>query len=111
MLDLFLKYKSETSKNIIEFVKDLRAKENKEVKYIHCNNASENRKAKEKLCKLGFGITFEYTAPNTPQHNGVVERKFAMLYRRVRAMFTDAEWEGLCRFKKVDRMCKYCKEE
>ena len=89
----FLKYKSETSKEIIEFVKELKARENKEVKYIRCDNAGENWKVEEKLCKLGFGITFEYTAPNTPQHNGVVERKFATLYRRVRTMFTECRLE------------------
>ena len=39
----------------VEFVKDLKAKENKEVKFIRCDNAGENRKAEEKLRELGFG--------------------------------------------------------
>ena len=30
---------------------------------------------------------FEFTAPHTLQHNGIVERKFATLYGRIRSMF------------------------
>jgi hypothetical protein len=36
--------------------------------------------------KQQTGIRFEYTAPGTPQRNGVAERKFATLFSRVRAM-------------------------
>ena len=32
-----------------------------------------------------LGIKFEYTTPNTPQYNGVVERKFQSLYNKLRA--------------------------
>jgi hypothetical protein len=34
---------------------------------------------------------FEFTAPDSPQQNGKVERKFATLYGRVQAMINDAE--------------------
>lgn len=37
-----------------------------------------------------MGITFEYTAPGTPQQNGVVERAFATLMGRARAMMNQA---------------------
>ena len=37
-----------------------------------------------------MGINFKYTAVNTPQQNGRVERKFATLYERVRAMVNGA---------------------
>ena len=41
----------------------------------------------DEACKQeGLGIQFEYTAPGTPQQNGRVERKFATLFGRVRAM-------------------------
>lgn len=40
-----------------------------------------------------LGITFEYTPRHTPQHNGVVERKFQTLYVRVRAMINGS---GIC---------------
>ena len=42
-------------------------------------------------------ITFEYTAANTPQQNGRIERKFATIYGRVRSMLTAAGIEGKLR--------------
>ena len=53
------------------------------MKAIHCDNAGENVKLKEKLDKMQYGIDFEMTAAGTPQHNGVVERAFATLYGRI----------------------------
>jgi hypothetical protein len=35
---------------------------------------------------------FEFTAPDSPQQNGKVEKKFATLYGRVRAMLNEAEF-------------------
>ena len=87
----FLKQKSQTAKTVAEFVQNLKSKENVVVRYIRCDNAGENKKIEEKTNQLGLGIKFEYTAPNTPQQNGVVERKFATLYGRVRTMFADCE--------------------
>ena len=40
--------------------------------------------------KNEFGIIFEYTAPGTPQQNGVVERAFAMVMGRARATMNHA---------------------
>ena len=37
------------------------------VKYIHLDNAGENQALERQADKAGFGITFEYTAPGTPQ--------------------------------------------
>jgi transposase InsO family protein len=57
---------------------------------IRCDNAAEN-KLLEAACKREqLGIRFEYTAPGTPQQNGVAERKFATSFGRVRAMNTGA---------------------
>jgi hypothetical protein len=36
-------------------------------------------------------VSFEFTAPNTPQQNGKVERKFATLYGKVRSMLNSAK--------------------
>ena len=44
-----------------------------------------------------MNIRFEYTAANTPQQNGRVERKFATIYGRVRSMLTGAGIEGALR--------------
>ena len=48
------------------------------VKYIRCDNAGEHQGNLQKVCEK-FGIELEYTAPYTPQMNGVVERRIAVL--------------------------------
>jgi transposase InsO family protein len=82
----FLKWKNQTGKKTITLIKDLKAKHDKIVKYIRCDNPGENLKLEAGCLKEGLGVQFEYTAPGTPQQNGKVECKFATLYARVRAM-------------------------
>ena len=81
----FLKGKGETHIKIHGLICELRDRFNKMVKFLRCDNAGENKKTEEYLKEKGIGIQFEYTAPNTPQQNGKVERKFATLYGRIRA--------------------------
>ena len=45
-----------------------------QVKTIKCDNAGENKVLEIESDKNKLGIIFEYTAPGTPQQNGVVER-------------------------------------
>lgn len=55
---------------------------------FRCDNAEENKSFdRGQNCK-GCGVTFEYTALNMPQQNGVAKRAFATLYGRTRAAFT-----------------------
>ena len=61
-----------------------------EIKKWHCDNAGENLKTEELFKNGNLGIRFQYTARETPQHNGVVERSFVTLYGRVRAMLNAA---------------------
>ena len=56
------------------------------------DNAGEN-KMLVKICDQNeMGIKFEYSAPGTPQQNGVVERAFATLIGRGRAMMNHARF-------------------
>jgi len=55
---------------------------------VRCDNAGENMKFKENAEKEGLNITFELTAPGTPQQNGKVERMFTTLFGRVRSNST-----------------------
>lgn len=48
------------------------------VKYLHCDNAGENAKPLRALCEAN-GITIKFTASDTPQQNGVVERPIGVL--------------------------------
>ena len=55
------------------------------VKYLRLDNAGENWDLENKCLHHLLGINFEYTTPNTPQFNGVVERKFQSIYNKLRA--------------------------
>ena len=69
-----MKQKSETKDIMIALIKELKQAYDIEVKTIRCDNSGENN-ALQRSCKQeGLGITFEYTAPNTPQQNGRVKR-------------------------------------
>jgi hypothetical protein len=67
-------------------------------KFVRCDDAGDNSKQLKKACE-NQGVKMEYTAPHTPQHNGVVECGFVTVRQRALAMmlsvkFTD-EYQGL----------------
>jgi hypothetical protein len=43
-------------------------------------------------CEEKFDINVKFIAPRTPQHNGVVERTFATLFRKTRATMIEANF-------------------
>ena len=57
---------------------------------VRCDNVGENVLLEKECIDIKMKIKFEYTSPRTPQQNGQIERKFATLYGRVRAMFISA---------------------
>ena len=59
------------------------------VKYLRCDNAGEHQAKLQKVCEK-FGVQLEYTAPYTPQMNGVVERRIAVLLGGARAIMFSA---------------------
>jgi hypothetical protein len=73
----FTKKKSNLSVIIDNFLIKLKAADFK-VRFLRCDNAGENLRALVSVCD-SHGVTIEYTAPNTPQYNGVVERKFVTI--------------------------------
>jgi hypothetical protein len=81
----FIKQKSDLAETLIKFLKSLE-QEGNIVQYIRCDNSGENNKFRDMCIEEKFKIKFEFTAPNTPQQNGIVERAFATLYGRIRAM-------------------------
>ena len=72
----FQKTKNQLEKNIKGLIEELKLK-GFDVKFIRMDNGGEN-KALIELCRMK-GIVAEVTPPHTPQHNGVVERKFATI--------------------------------
>ena len=59
------------------------------VKYLRCDNAGEHQVKLQKVCEK-FGVQLEYTALYTPQMNGVVERRIAVLLGGARAIMFSA---------------------
>ena len=82
--------KSDQAKVLSYFIDEIEAETDKEVKIIRCDNAGENKTTEERFIREKRNIKFEYTARNTPQQNGKVERAFATLYGRMRAMMNYA---------------------
>ena len=88
---IFLKQKSDLGLEMMRFINNMRGNHGKKIAtFIRCDNAGENKKFQELAEKNGLGIHFEFTAPDTPQQNGKIERKFATLYGRVRSMLNEA---------------------
>ena len=86
----FLKKKNEQVEPIIDWIKALKARHKIQVKIIRCDNAGENKVLERQSDKKELGISFEYTAPGTPQQNGVVERAFVTVMGRAGAMMNHA---------------------
>ena len=84
---LFLKQKSDLGQRMISLLLEIHNKDKITIKNIRCDNAGENRSLQQ-LCAENPAlshINFEFTARDTPQQNGTVERAFATLYGRIRA--------------------------
>ena len=73
------------------------------MKIIRCNNAGENIVLERESDKNELGIIFEYTAPGTPQQNGVVERAFVTVMGHARAMMNHA---GFTMVKRQELWCE-----
>ena len=55
----------------------------KKTKIKCCENADKNKNLEENCAKKIREIHFEFTSPDTPQNNGVIERGFATFYSRM----------------------------
>ena len=93
----YLKKKSELQEKGIDMIRKFENNFNIKVKKIRCDNAGENQAMESECSRQKMGIVFEYTSVGTPQQNGRIERKFATLYGRVRAMFVAAGITGSLR--------------
>ena len=86
-MEFFIKSKSELPIEVIKVLKKVKG-EGKETKFLRCDNAEENKRLGNILKTTEFcGIKMEYTAPGTPQQNGIVERSFAFLFCSLRLSY------------------------
>ena len=87
----FLSTKDEQVEVLTTFVKNILNKF--KIERWKFDNAGENVATQKAFEEQGFGIKIEYTARETPQQNGMVERAFATLYGRIRALNNHAGFE------------------
>ncbi|KMQ88628.1 retrovirus-related pol polyprotein from transposon tnt 1-94 [Lasius niger] len=86
----FLKGKDEVPSKMIEFIEKAERQTGSKVKAVQSDNGTEfcNRKLDEYFEKKG--ILRRLTVPNTPQQNGVAERRNRTLVESARCMLTQA---------------------
>ena len=88
---LFLNSKDETPKMIIDHIKRNELEENLPVRMIRSYNGTEFKNAILNEFCTDEGIYQQYSAPRTPQQNGVVERKNMTLVEAARTMLNEAK--------------------
>ena len=71
----FLKRKSEATPTIINFIKSIEVSLRKTVRKIRSDNGSEFKNQAMEDFLTNKGISHNFSAPYTPQQNGVVERR------------------------------------
>jgi hypothetical protein len=70
--DYYVEKKSQVP-NIVEYHLDYCKGFKYKVESLPCNNAGEHQSKLQMVCNKR-GVTLEYTAPGTPQQNGIVKR-------------------------------------
>lgn len=85
----FMPKKSMLHQNMFDFLKKL-SLDGIKVSYLRCDNSGENNAFEKALHLSEFRIQFEYTAPYTPEQNGITERSFQTLFNKTRATLNKA---------------------
>jgi hypothetical protein len=87
----FLAQKNHVAKTMLSFLNMLHSL-SIQTRYIRCDNAGENVSLEKQLKNYPHlcHIRFEYTPRDSPQYNGKVERRIAVLMGRVRSVLTAA---------------------
>ena len=86
----FVKQKSEVSNVLLRKLRVFKGI-GIQVSYLRCDNAGEHQESLQLVCEE-FGIQLEYTAPSTPQQNGLVERQFVTDLSRANSMMEAADF-------------------
>ena len=85
-----LRYKSDATQHIMEYIAQAENECDKKVKYFHADGGGEyNNKTLQQFFRTK-GIQMELTTKDTPQHNGIVERANRSVFELARSMLHDA---------------------
>ena len=83
---ILLRSKSDAPKHIKALCTRLQNEKNIKIDQIHSDHGKEFENSYMESFSLRFGISREFSAPITPQQNGVVERKNRVIQEMARAM-------------------------
>ncbi|KAI3727550.1 hypothetical protein L6452_16166 [Arctium lappa] len=86
----FLRYKSDTPEEIINFIKKCEVLNGQLVRSIRSDNGTEFRNATLDAFLCNKGISQNFAAVRSPQQNGVVERKNRTLCEAARSMLSES---------------------
>ena len=101
----FLKSKAQMAGTFMNWLETIQKETKLTIRKIRCDNSGENRSLQELVRQdHNLSVKFEFTAPYTPQQNGKIERKFATLYGKIRAMLNWARLTPYLR-KKLWAQC------
>jgi transposase InsO family protein len=85
-----LKQKSEAADKVIDWVKQANTETEKQLKVFHSDGGGEYKSNRLIEFFKQKGIKVETTLPNTPQHNGIVERANRTILEAARSMLKHA---------------------
>ena len=101
----FITQKNLVSETLLPILILLEKDHNLKIEFIRSDNAPEHIELQKDIMEHPtLSAKFEFTAPNSPQQNGRIERKFATLNGKCRAMLNAAEFNKEIRHK----MWAYC---
>src|SRR5215204_769882 len=83
-----MKHKSETFKKFKEFQSEVENQRNKKIKFLRSDRGGEYLSYEFGMHLKKCGILSQLTPPETPQHNGVSERRNQTLLHMVRSMMS-----------------------
>ena len=85
----FLRSKNEAFQHFSKFNKAVQKEKDAEISKVYSDHGKKFENSKFKSFYEDHGITHQFSAPRTPQQNGVVERKNRTLVDMVRSMLCE----------------------
>ncbi|KAI3805330.1 hypothetical protein L1987_27609 [Smallanthus sonchifolius] len=87
----FLRTKDETAEILKSYILRVENQSNQKMKIIRCDQGTEFKNHTLSCFCESKGIERQYSAPRTPQQNGVAERRNRTLIESARSMLTDSK--------------------
>ena len=101
----FLRFKNEVFQKFIKFNKAIQKEKDVEIGKVRSDHGKEFENSEFKFFCEDHGITHQFSAPRTPQQNGVVERKNRTLIEIARSMLCENRLPKYFQAEVVNTVC------